>query len=234
MEELLHKHRRALDADFVLRGHEELEVLLHLLLGVAELDAIGARGLNGLDHHGHRLALDEGADVDPPRPAGLAHGAQTPCLYELLLDFLVAPLRNGRAIRPEPQLLREEVGERHTRLAADDARDQLELTDRQSQRRSGVLYSVLLPHLRDVLHVLATLWDVGFEVIADVLRPHSSERVSTGGDLCRDISARRNRVNDRDAVHGHLLATPWPELLRARRRGKGKGAGQNGAWAKKA
>mmetsp|Transcript_22633 Transcript_22633/g.59795 ORF Transcript_22633/g.59795 Transcript_22633/m.59795 type:complete len:361 (+) Transcript_22633:274-1356(+) len=120
LQELLAQHRGALAAHLLLRAHQNLEVLARLLLRVAQLHAVGASRLHRLHHHRHLLGPQELLHVLQARAPRLAHRPKPRRLHELLLDLLVAALRDLCPVGAHAQVLGQRVRQRHARLAAYD------------------------------------------------------------------------------------------------------------------
>mmetsp|Transcript_82619 Transcript_82619/g.223844 ORF Transcript_82619/g.223844 Transcript_82619/m.223844 type:complete len:463 (-) Transcript_82619:1331-2719(-) len=155
LQELLAQHRGALAAHLLLRAHQNLEVLARLLLRVAQLHAVGASRLHRLHHHRHLLGPQELLHVLQARAPRLAHRPKPRRLHELLLDLLVAALRDLCPVGAHAQVLGQRVRQRHARLAAYDHGRELKLTASLPDGLACLLHGLLLGELR-VVNQLAT------------------------------------------------------------------------------
>mmetsp|Transcript_52843 Transcript_52843/g.72389 ORF Transcript_52843/g.72389 Transcript_52843/m.72389 type:complete len:321 (-) Transcript_52843:5-967(-) len=206
-KELLQEHRSALSAALALRAHQQLEVGAGLLHSVAELDAIGARGLDGLDDDGELLGLGERDNIVPDSAAGRAHRPQPRRLDRILLHALVAAIFHAIscAIPAQAQVLRERVANLDACLAAADHRCQLSTARGLAEDVSCPLERMLLLHLRqEVLREAHCRLGEVPAVLAALLRPEGYHREAALGQLRGEHGARGVRVDQGNARLGDL------------------------------
>mmetsp|Transcript_80477 Transcript_80477/g.207150 ORF Transcript_80477/g.207150 Transcript_80477/m.207150 type:complete len:322 (-) Transcript_80477:5-970(-) len=208
LEELLQEHCcTILRTALALRAHQQLEVGARLLHSVAELDAIGARGLDGLDDDGELLGLGERDNIVPDSAAGRAHRPQPRRLDRILLHALVAAIFHAIscAIPAQAQVLRERVANLDACLAAADHRCQLSTARGLAEDVSCPLERMLLLHLRqEVLREAHCRLGEVPAVLAALLRPEGYHREAALGQLRGEHGARGVRVDQGNARLGDL------------------------------
>mmetsp|Transcript_65217 Transcript_65217/g.199486 ORF Transcript_65217/g.199486 Transcript_65217/m.199486 type:complete len:444 (-) Transcript_65217:1335-2666(-) len=203
-QEFLAKHGGALAADALLGVHQHVEVLCGLLDAVAQLHAVGPRGLHRLDDHRHGLALQELLDVRDLGAPRLAHRPKAARLHKLLLDLFVAALGDLRAICPHLHMLGQSIRTWHARLAAANDGHQLRSAARFFDEGLGCLQCLRFCDFGEVLQVVAAQGPVGLHLVGDLLRPQGDDLEAPLERFVPHATSRGVGVNDHDDT-GTLL-----------------------------
>ena len=200
LQELLAKHLGAETAVHGLDLQYALEVPPRLVDVVTQLHAVGPRAVGRLENHGILLALQECLHVRELPPGGLADGSHPRGLDQLLLHFLVPPVRvvARGAVRSHHQPFREQVGRVHARLAAAHARDDAQLPGGLVQVAGRLAHVVALGHLGVVAHRAAAHRHVRLHLLREAFRPESDHLVPPALYLLHDHAPRGVRIHDHD------------------------------------
>mmetsp|Transcript_49223 Transcript_49223/g.145313 ORF Transcript_49223/g.145313 Transcript_49223/m.145313 type:complete len:330 (-) Transcript_49223:26-1015(-) len=201
-EVLLQQHRRVLGAALPLRGHQQLEVAAHLLDRMAELHAVGPRGLHGLDDDGEGLGLREGLDLAPRLATDRAHRPKAGGLDGVLLHLLVAAVRHAVAggVAAQAHVLGERVRHLHPGLAAAHHGRQLRNARGLAQglgrlRDRGPLVQLYEELLREALRGLREV----APVLTHLIGPERDDREAPAIQVRRQHRARGVGVHEHDA-----------------------------------
>mmetsp|Transcript_80476 Transcript_80476/g.207145 ORF Transcript_80476/g.207145 Transcript_80476/m.207145 type:complete len:321 (-) Transcript_80476:48-1010(-) len=230
LEELLQEHCcTILRTALALRAHQQLEVGARLLHSVAELDAIGARGLDGLDDDGELLGLGERDNIVPDSAAGRAHRPQPRRLDRILLHALVAAIFHAvlRGVATQAHVLGERVRDLNSRLAAADDGLQLRAVGGLGEGLGRALERGLLIDLsQEVLREALRRFREVAPALADLQGPEGDDPIAALIQVRGEHGAGGVGVDDHDAPLRHGCKR-WLET-------SAKGGAAGGSWAPRA